>query len=203
MQGNLIVLNTIDFRGLLNYKLSEDGAGLKITEVEPILQSADPELPAGRRRGRSRRRALLRRLAEPDRRAHAAQPARPSRDKLHGRVYRVTAEGRPLLKPPVIAGAPIPQLLDLLKEPENRVRYRARIELGARDTKQVMAALQTWIAKLDPKDPAYEHHMMEALWAHQWQDQVNEALLDRMLQVERSAGHERRRRGCSATGATG
>ncbi len=41
MQGNLIVLNTIGFRGLLNYKLTEDGAGLKSTEVEPILQSAD------------------------------------------------------------------------------------------------------------------------------------------------------------------
>ena len=41
MQGNLIVLNVIGFRGLLNYRLSEDGAGLKITEAEPILQSAD------------------------------------------------------------------------------------------------------------------------------------------------------------------
>src|SRR3954465_3417805 len=41
MQGNVIVLNTIGFRGLLNYRLSEDGAGLKWTEAEPILQSAD------------------------------------------------------------------------------------------------------------------------------------------------------------------
>ena len=42
---------------------------------------ADPrvvrrELPAGRRRDRRRRRALRRRLAEPDHRPHAAQPAR-------------------------------------------------------------------------------------------------------------------------------
>src|SRR5262249_16911442 len=41
MQGNLIVLNTIGFRGVLSYKISEDGAGLKTTEVDPILQSAD------------------------------------------------------------------------------------------------------------------------------------------------------------------
>jgi len=181
MQGNLIVLNTIDFRGLLNYKLSEDGAGLKITETDPILHSADPNFrPVDAEVG-------------PDGALYFVDWQNPivghmqhnlrdrSRDKLHGRVYRVTAEGRPLLKPPVIAGVPIPQLLDLLKSPENRVRYRARIELGARDSKQVVAALQTWIAKLDPKDPAYEHHMMEALWAHQWQDEVNAALLDRML----------------------
>src|SRR5687768_5251049 len=41
MQGNLVVLNTIGFRGLLNYKVTEDGSGLKMTEVEPILESAD------------------------------------------------------------------------------------------------------------------------------------------------------------------
>jgi hypothetical protein len=181
MQGNLIVLNTIDFRGLLNYKISEDGAGLKITETDPILQSADPNFrPVDAEVG-------------PDGALYFVDWQNPivghmqhnlrdrSRDKLHGRVYRVTAEGRPLLKPPVIAGAPIPALLDLLKEPENRVRYRARIELGARDPKAVAAALQTWIAGLDAKDPAYEHHMMEALWAYQWQDQVNEQLLGRML----------------------
>ena len=50
----------------------------------------------------------------------------PSRDHEHGRIYRVTYEGRPLLKPPKIAGEPIEKLLDLLKEPEDRVRYRAR-----------------------------------------------------------------------------
>ena len=73
------------------------------------------------------------------------------------------------------------KLLDLLKEPENRVRYRAKIELSARDTKDVLAAVQAWTAKLDPKDPAYEHHMMEALWVHQWHNRVDEKLLTRML----------------------
>jgi hypothetical protein len=175
------VLNTIGFRGLLNYKLSEDGAGLKINEMDPILQSADENFrPVDAEVG-------------PDGALYFVDWHNPiighmqhnlrdtSRDKLHGRVYRVTAVGRPLLKPPVIAGAPIPQLLDLLKEPENRVRYRARTELGARDKAQVLAAVDAWVAKLDAKDPGYEHHMMEALWVHQWQNAVNETLLKRML----------------------
>ena len=68
-----------------------------------------------------------------------------------------------------------------MKEPENRVRYRARIELGARDTTEVLAALQAWTDRLDPKAPGYEHHMMEALWVHQWHNRVNEKLLARML----------------------
>ena len=41
MQGNLVVLNTIGFRGVLSYKITEDGAGLKMTEVDPIIESAD------------------------------------------------------------------------------------------------------------------------------------------------------------------
>ena len=181
MQGNLIVLNTIGFRGLLDYKLSEDGAGLKSTEVEPILQSSDENFrpvdaevgPDGALYFIDWHNPII---------GHMQHNLRDtSRDHEHGRIYRVTYPGRPLLKPAQIAGAPIPQLLNLLKEPENRVRCRAKIELSGRDTKTVMSALQTWTAALDPKDPAYEHHMMEALWVRQWHNQVDEKLLTRML----------------------
>ena len=181
MQGNLIVLNTIGFQGLLSYRLSDDGAGLKGVEAEPLLQSSDPNFrPVDAEIG-------------PDGALYFLDWHNPvvghmqhnlrdrSRDKLHGRVYRVTYPERPLLTPAPIAGAPIPALLDALTSPENRVRYRARIELSARDTGEVVAALRTWTAALDAQSPAYEHHMMEALWLHQWHNQVDEALLDRML----------------------
>ncbi len=181
MQGNLVVLNTIGFRGLLNYKLSEDGAGLMSTEVDPILQSADENFrPVDAEVG-------------PDGALYFADWHNPiighmqhnlrdtSRDRLHGRIYRVTYPERPLLTPAKIAGEPIDRLLDLLKEPEDRVRYRAKIELSGRDTKAVMAALQAWTERLDPKETSYEHHMMEALWMHQWHNRVDEKLLARML----------------------
>ncbi len=67
----------------------------------------------------------------------------PSRDRTHGRIYRVTCEGRPLLQPVKIAGEPIDKLLELLKQPEDRVRYRAKIELGGRDSDQVIAATRS------------------------------------------------------------
>src|SRR5262249_49509464 len=63
------------------------------------------------------------------------------------------------------------------KEPEDRVRYRARIELGGRETASVVAALKTWRAGLKNDDANYEHHRLEALWAHQYQNVVNEELL--------------------------
>jgi HEAT repeat protein len=86
-----------------------------------------------------------------------------------------------LLKSPKIAGQSIPKLLDVLREPEDRVRSRARIELGGRDTKQVMAALDKWTSKLDANDPNYQHEMMEALWLHQSHNVVDEPLLKKML----------------------
>jgi len=53
----------------------------------------------------------------------------PSRDHIHGRIYRITYADRPLLKPAKIAGQPIPHLLDLLHDSNDRVRSLARIEL--------------------------------------------------------------------------
>jgi hypothetical protein len=105
----------------------------------------------------------------------------PNRDHQHGRIYRMTYEGRPLLKPVKIDGQPIDALLNALKEPEDDVRTRAKIELGKHDSAKVIAAVKKWTAKLDPKDKAYEHHMLEALWVHQWHNVVDEALLKRML----------------------
>src|SRR5207237_7506803 len=105
----------------------------------------------------------------------------PNRDRVHGRIYRITHEGRPLLTPAKIAGEPIEKLLDLLKEPEDRVRYRARIELGGRDTEQVIAATDKWLAALDNSDPKYEHDVLEGLWVHQAHNTVDVDLLKRVL----------------------
>src|SRR5262249_57034885 len=101
----------------------------------------------------------------------------PNRDRTHGRIYRITYEGRQLLKPAKIAGEPIEKLLDLLKEPEGRVRYRARTELGARDTEEVLAAVNQWVAGLDKDDPEYERLMLEALWLHQSHNVINREVL--------------------------
>jgi len=105
----------------------------------------------------------------------------PNRDHVHGRIYRITYEGRPLLQPVQIAGAPIPDLLNLLKAPEDSTRYRAKIELSGRDRAQVVAALPKYIESLDKNSTKYQHNLMEGLWVYQWMDEVNEPLLKQML----------------------
>mgnify|MGYP003344190213 CR=1 FL=1 len=113
----------------------------------------------------------------------------PNRHHDHGRIYRMTYKDRPLMKQPPIHGQSITALLDLLKEPENQIRELAKVELGARDTGEVIAATKRWAAALDKSDPAYEHHMMEALWVHQWHNVLDIDLLKRLL---RSPQHQAR-----------
>ena len=105
----------------------------------------------------------------------------PNRDHEHGRIYRVTAKGRPLQAPVAIAGQPIAALLENLKHPADGVRHRTRIELSARDTKEVIAATQTWMKQFDPTKAEHAHHLLEALWLHQQHNVRNTELLDQVL----------------------
>ena len=105
----------------------------------------------------------------------------PNRDVEHGRIWRITYKNRPLVEKPKIAGATVPELLDLLKAYEDRTRYRARRELREHPDAEVLAALDKWVAGLDKNDPDYWHHMLEALWLHQSLDVVDEDLLKTML----------------------
>ena len=181
MQGNFLVPNVIGFQGVLNYKLEEKGSGLAGTEVQPIVESSDPNFrpadievgPDGAIYFTDWHNPII---------GHMQHNLRdPSRDKAHGRVYRVTYEGRPLLEAPKIAGEPVEKLLDLLKSPENRVRYLAKIELSGRKTDEVIAGVKKWVGGLDKNDKNYEHQMAEALWVHQWHNVVDQELLNRQL----------------------
>ncbi|MCA9105969.1 MAG: sorbosone dehydrogenase, partial [Planctomycetales bacterium] len=89
------------------------------------------------------------------------------RDHVHGRIWRITAQGRETLKHPVITGAPIEELLELLRVPEDWVRLHAKLELKSRGAVEVVPALQAWIAALDPADSQFEHDRVEALWVYQ------------------------------------
>ena len=95
-QGNLLVPNVIGFQGILRYKIEDKGASLAGTELEPILSSRDPNFrpsdievgPDGAIYFLDWQNPII---------GHMQHNLRdPSRDRIHGRVYRVTYEGRPL-----------------------------------------------------------------------------------------------------------
>jgi azurin len=107
----------------------------------------------------------------------------PGRDKTHGRVWRVTAKGRPLIERPKIYGQPVAAQLELLKAYEDRTRYWTRRALRERTTAEVLPALRAWVGQLDPAEKDYEHHLLEGLWVLQHHDVVDTDLLKQLLQA--------------------
>jgi mono/diheme cytochrome c family protein len=108
----------------------------------------------------------------------------PLRDHVHGRIYRITYPSRPLVKPAKIVNASIDELLDNLKLPEYRTRYRTRRELRARDSAQVLAKIKDWVRKLDKNDSSYEHNVLEALWISWGLNKIDNDLLRQLLKAE-------------------
>lgn len=180
-QGNFLYNNVIGFQGIKQFKTVEDGSGFVGIEVEPLLQSPDPNFrPVAMQFGPDGALYVVDWFNPLV--GHMQYSLRdPRRDKTHGRVWRITAKGRPLLDPPKIAGATIAQQLDLLKAYEDRTRYQARLALRDRPAAEVVPAVQRWIDGLDPADPEIEHHLLEALWVHEHHDTVNLPLLKRLL----------------------
>lgn len=180
-QGNLLVNNVIGFQGILRYKMEDQGSSFGAVEAEPIVSSSDPNFrpadveigPDGAIWFTDWQNPII---------GHMQHNLRdPSRDRVHGRVYRVTYEGRPLDQPPAIAGEPIEKLLDVLRSSEDRVRSRARIELSGRPTREVISAARKWISGLPTQANDYEHSRLEGLWLHQSHNVVDEALLRQVL----------------------
>ncbi|MGK6350033.1 PVC-type heme-binding CxxCH protein [Parapedobacter sp. DT-150] len=181
VQGDFLINNTIGFLGTKQHTLTDDGTGYKSQHRQDLVQSDDPNFrpvdvefaPDGSLYVIDWHNILI---------GHMQHNQRdPLRDHSHGRIYRITYPARPLVKPAQVAGAPVDTLLDNLKLPEYRTRYRTRRELRGRDAKEVLTHLNTWIEKLDQNDARYEHHLLEGLWVSWGLNQVDQALLRRLL----------------------
>lgn len=184
-QGDFLNCNVIGYQGIFRAKVSERGSGLHaVTRPEGLVQADIAKAQHFRPVGAA---------VAPDGSVYVIDWSQqiighlqhhlrdPNRDHAHGRIYRITYPSRPLLAPKAIAGQPIAALLDLLKEPEDGVRMRAKLELETRPVAEVIASLDRWVAGLDRADPEFEHHRLEALWVHQWFDAVSPGLLADVL----------------------
>ncbi|ASO06614.1 PVC-type heme-binding CxxCH protein [Arenibacter algicola] len=185
-QGNMLIANTIGFLGIKEHSMVDDPktAGYVSKHQEDLISASDKNFrpvdmefaPDGSLYFIDWHNVLI---------GHMQHNARdPLRDHVHGRIYRITYPSRPLVEPAKIVDASIDELLDNLKLPEYRTRYRTKRELRARDASEVLSKLKTWVSSLDTNDPRYEHHVLEALWVTWGLNKVDGQLLEQMLNAK-------------------
>ena len=179
-------------RAIIRYEFIEKGSGYTANVLPPLISSSHPNFrpvdckigPDGALYVADWYNPIIN---------HAKHNFRdPRRDKDHGRVWRITAKDRPLVKKPKLVDATIAQVVDHLKSPEQWTRHQARNVLAERDRDAVAKEIANWVNKLDPKDPEHDHHLVEAMWACQNVERPSEDILQRVLSAKdghaRSAG---------------
>jgi putative heme-binding domain-containing protein len=130
-QGNLL---TNDFRGhrVCRYVLKDDGAGFAAIEQPELIKSTHPAFrPIDVKMGPDGA-IYIADWYNPIIQHGEVDFRDPRRDVTHGRIWRVTAKGRPLVKKPKLEGATTAELLEALKQPEQWTRDMARKQIQRR-----------------------------------------------------------------------
>ncbi|MEQ9406162.1 MAG: PA14 domain-containing protein [Fuerstiella sp.] len=183
-QNNFLICNCIGFLGVLQHEVKYNGADITAEEIEPILVSSDGNFrPTDLEIGSDGAlyvsdwaNALI---------GHMQHNMRdPNRDDEHGRIYRITAKGRPLLKPVKLKGKPIAEVCDAFHAKENTTRYRARIELSGRNSDDVATAVSAWAAKQDVRNPDDAQALLECLWVFEEHQLPDQQLLETVFQAK-------------------
>jgi putative heme-binding domain-containing protein len=191
VQDQFIYACVINTNGMPRWKFSDDGAGFKgervrhdpndpktpfdlIKSTDKHFRPVDPQIgPDGALWFGDWANPLI---------GHMQYSQRdPNRDHIHGRIYRLVYTPKPLVAPETQAGKPIDEVLEQLKSPEWRTRYRARADLQARPRDQVLAAANAWLGRV-ASDPAAERLATEVLWLQESFHAVDPGLLTRLLE---------------------
>lgn len=180
-QNNFLIYNVIGFLGAKRYELQYNNGVVWGEEIGNFFYSEDPNFrPTHGIIGNDGalyisdwQNAII---------GHMQHNLRdPMRDHTHGRVYRITATGRPLSEPVSIYGEPVEHLLELFTHPTLGVRHRVRVELSGRDTDEVLDAVAEWTGQFDHANPDHGLPLLEALWVHQQHNRPNMELLGRVM----------------------
>lgn len=181
VQGDYLINNTIGFLGTKQHIFEDDGTGFKSKHRQDLIWSDDKNFrpvdaefaPDGSLYIVDWHNLLI---------GHMQHNARdPLRDHVHGRIYRITYPARPLVKPAKIYNASIEELLENLKLPEDRTRYRTRSELRMRKADDVVRKVKNWVKNLNSTDPNYDHLLTEAMWVTWGANRIDVDLVEKLL----------------------
>ena len=112
---------------------------------------------------------------------YQASYADPRRDKTHGRIWRISARGRPPIKIPDLASMDPDALLNQLRSSERWIRSQAKRLLFDGVRPKVVAAADRWVAGLNPADPDHERRLMEVTGVFEAHETARPKLLEQLL----------------------
>ncbi len=186
-QGNFLICNTIGFLGVLQHEVKYDGADITAVAVEPLLFSDDQNFrPTDVEIGGDGAlyvsdwcNVLI---------GHMQHNIRdPNRDHQHGRIYRVTHKGSPLMTPVRMKGKPVGEVCENFFSRANSVRYRARLELSGRESESGLSEVAEFAASLDPAKASVQRDeaqaLLECLWVFEEQRVPNMPLLKKVFRA--------------------
>jgi putative heme-binding domain-containing protein len=165
-QGDLI---TNDFRGhrVCRFKLQDDGSSYASREMTEVIKSNHPAFrPIDAKMGPDGALYIVD-WYNPIIQHGEVDFRDPRRDKTHGRIWRVTAKGRDLVKKPKLVDASIPELLEHLKSPEDWTRLQAKRVLKERGADKVLPELNKWTNNQESVEKDRLHPLLEAAWVYE------------------------------------
>ena len=188
LEGNFLICNAIGVLGVLQHEVKYNGADITAEEIEPILISSDPNFrPSDIEIGGDGalyvadwHNALI---------GHMQHNMRdPNRDHEHGRIYRVTYEGRDLVKPAKMKGKPIAEVCQNFFAATDSTRYRARLELSGRGRDEIAREVGAFAKSLNPKKVSADRDeaqaLLECLWVFEEQRIQNVDLAAKVFQAD-------------------
>jgi putative heme-binding domain-containing protein len=180
LQGDFLIAGYFA-RNIARLRPATDGAGHKLQTLAPLLTSSHNAFrPVDLNTGPDG--ALY--VADwfnPIIGHYQASLRHPNRDKDHGRIWRISAKGSPLLKPPILAKMNATQLCEQLAQPLRRTRQLAKLRLMDLPKAEAITAIGKWIDGLKPNDPKLEAKLFEAIGVFESHEVVNRPLLERLL----------------------
>jgi putative heme-binding domain-containing protein len=173
-QGDFL---TCDFRAhrIVRFKLTEDGAGYATSEMPDLLRTPEATFrPIDVKFGPDGA-LYIADWSNPIIQHGEVDFRDPRRDKVHGRIWRVTYKNRPLVKSLSLPGASNEALLQQLASPNGFQREQARRVLTERGPR-ILPDLRKWTAKQTD-----EQALLESIWLFKATGDVDIPLLEQLL----------------------
>jgi len=163
------------------HQLTEDASGFSSKQLPRLLKSADNsfrpvDVGIGPDGG-----IYLADWLNPVIGHYQASYADPRRDRVHGRIWRISSKSLPAVKQPDLSRMSVPELLEQLRSPERWTRYQVRRLLGDRPASEVLPSVAAFI-KATRQDPQADHLLLEASSIFQAHDRFDPEVLGLLLE---------------------